>query len=66
MDSEEDFNELDYPHWLYRELVEDYLPWEQGRKIFEFETILAIDPREEFSALSWDRSSLQGISSIEN
>jgi hypothetical protein len=33
MDLEEDFNELEYPHWLYRELVEDYLPWERGRKI---------------------------------
>jgi hypothetical protein len=33
MNSEEDFDELDYPTWLYRELVEDYLPWEQGRKI---------------------------------
>jgi hypothetical protein len=33
MNSEEDFNELDYPHWLYRELIEDSLPWKQGRKI---------------------------------
>jgi hypothetical protein len=33
MNSIDDFDELDYPDWLYRELVEDYLPWEQGRKI---------------------------------
>jgi hypothetical protein len=33
MTSQEDFDELDHPNWLYRELVEDYLPWEQGRKI---------------------------------
>ena len=33
MNSEDDCDELDYPDWLYRELVEDYLPWEQGRKI---------------------------------
>ena len=33
MNSKEDFDELDYPAWVYRGLVEDYLPWEQGRKI---------------------------------
>jgi hypothetical protein len=33
MDSEERFDELDHPGWVYKELVEDYLPWEQGRKI---------------------------------
>ncbi len=33
MISKEDFDELDYPDWLYRELIEDSLPWEQGRKI---------------------------------
>jgi hypothetical protein len=33
MNSEEDFDELDYPAWVYRELVEDCLPWERGRKI---------------------------------
>jgi hypothetical protein len=33
MDLEEDFDELDYPVWVYRELVEDYLPWEEGRQI---------------------------------
>jgi hypothetical protein len=33
MTSKENFDELDHPIWLYRELVEDYLPWEQGRKI---------------------------------
>jgi hypothetical protein len=27
------FDELEYPDWLYRELVEDYLPWHQGRSI---------------------------------
>jgi hypothetical protein len=29
----DNFDELDHPDWLYKELVEDYLPWEQGRKI---------------------------------
>jgi hypothetical protein len=33
MTSKEDFDELDHPDWVYKELVEDYLPWEQGRKI---------------------------------
>jgi hypothetical protein len=33
MNLEEDFDELDYPTWLYRELVEDYLPWEKGKRI---------------------------------
>ena len=33
MSSEENFDGLDYPAWVYRGLVEDYLPWEQGRKI---------------------------------
>jgi hypothetical protein len=32
MTSQEDFDELDHPDWVYKELVEDYLPWEQGRK----------------------------------
>jgi hypothetical protein len=33
MNSEDDFDELYHPDWVYRELLEDYLPWEQGRKI---------------------------------
>ena len=32
MNSIDDFDELDHPDWFYREIVEDYLPWEQGRK----------------------------------
>jgi hypothetical protein len=27
------FDELDHPNWLYRELIEDYLPWEEGIKM---------------------------------
>ncbi len=30
---ESNFNDLDYPDWLYREIVENCLPWQQGRKI---------------------------------
>ena len=33
MNSEEDFDELDHPDWVYRELVEDYLTWEQGKRL---------------------------------
>jgi hypothetical protein len=33
MSLEDDFDELDHPDWLYRELVEDCLPWQQGQKM---------------------------------
>jgi hypothetical protein len=33
MTSQDDFDELDHPDWVYKELVEDYLPWEQCRRI---------------------------------
>jgi hypothetical protein len=33
MDSEEHFDELDHPDWVYKELVENYLPWEEGIKM---------------------------------
>jgi hypothetical protein len=33
MNSEDYFDEFDYPGWVYKELVEDYLPWEQGEKV---------------------------------
>jgi hypothetical protein len=33
MTLKEDFDELDYPDWVYRELIEDGLPWQEGRKI---------------------------------
>jgi hypothetical protein len=33
MTSQDDFDELDHPGWVYKELVEDYLPWEEGIKM---------------------------------
>jgi hypothetical protein len=33
MSLEDDFDELDHPGWLYRELVEDCLPWQQGKRM---------------------------------
>jgi hypothetical protein len=33
MTSKEDFDELEHPDWVYKELVEDYLPWEEGIKM---------------------------------
>jgi hypothetical protein len=40
MNSEEDFDELDYPGWMYRALVEDDLPWKCAKKMEfnEFDT----------------------------
>lgn len=33
MNSKEDFDELNHPDWVYRELVEDCLPWGKSRTI---------------------------------
>ena len=33
MTLKENFDELDYPDWVYREIIEDGLPWQKGRKI---------------------------------
>ncbi len=33
MSSEDDFDNLDHPDWLYLELVEDCLPWKQGKRM---------------------------------
>ena len=33
MNSGGDFDEPEYPNWLYRELIEGLLPWQHGKKI---------------------------------
>ncbi len=33
MRSEDNFDALTHPDWVYQELVENYLPWQQGKKM---------------------------------